>query len=42
MEKERDGIVKGNKTRGRFTGLEKLRLFSSFGEGAWRRGILKM
>lgn len=38
VEKERDEMLKGNKTGDRFTGLEKPRLFSSFGEGAQRRG----
>lgn len=33
-EKKRDGMVKGNKTEGRFARLERPNPFSSFGEGA--------
>lgn len=32
-EKERDGMVKGNKIEGSFVGLNRLKLFFSFSEG---------
>lgn len=41
-EEERDGMVTGNKIEGSFAGLNRLKLFSSFSEGAQRSGILKI